>query len=370
MKFFTGIFFLAFIPFFSPAQPNVKQNLIVVHFEAASKTQFRQKIYSYHFLNGSFVGRDELLSFDARKEARDYIRTDRGHNTLYKERYLVTGIGNIIDLLDKKVLFDGKAKLVRCSNDSAVFYTNDAFKGKFYSVYDFKEKQYKEVKDVMFKPKLGRDVEFDKTAKPFTINYYPVGKPKITLSTDAGYGQEGTKDKYVPDPAMIWLDNDNFIYAHFNQAGTELSFYKINVDSKASTLMAKMPVEKSSKEAELITLTPRQIVMQLGSKQFLIDLDSEAVMDLQASKPVSGFTYELKNSPTGRTIKLYNKETGKYNFEPEFFAAGDNIAVFVKEMVIGTDHYQQGLMVWNATRQKWEHVEAEEILTMIGWIKE
>jgi len=127
---------------------NVNHSLIVVHYDPASKGEFKQLVYSYHFLNGHYTGREELISFKGRvmdgKKEKDYIRTDLGTNILYKGRYLITGIGNIIDLKEKKILYDQKANLVRCSNDSAIYYTNDAFKGKYYSVYNFTTNKFTE----------------------------------------------------------------------------------------------------------------------------------------------------------------------------------------------------------------------------------
>ncbi|MGZ4089750.1 MAG: hypothetical protein ACXVNO_03465, partial [Bacteroidia bacterium] len=102
---------------------DVKQGLIVVHVDPAGKSEFRQKIFSYHFLNGHYTGRDEIITVSGKKDGKDYIRTDLGNCMIYNNRYLITGIGNIIDLKEKKVLFDGRANLVRCSNDSAIYYT-------------------------------------------------------------------------------------------------------------------------------------------------------------------------------------------------------------------------------------------------------
>ena len=166
-----------------------KHGLIVVHVETPIKAEFKQKIYNYHFLNGHFTGREEIITVNGKQGGKDYIRTDIGICSIYKDRYMITGIGNIIDLKEKKVLFDGRAQLVRCSNDSAIFYTNDFAKGKFYSVYNFKTNTYGEVKSLTFKAKIGQDVEYDKTTAPFKLNLYPPNKPKIELVKDAGYAQ-------------------------------------------------------------------------------------------------------------------------------------------------------------------------------------
>lgn len=364
------IFFLFFVPVLLFSQGNVKQSLYVVHIDASGKSAFKQRIFAYHFLNGSFTGRDEVMSFDGKKEGKDYIRTDRGANQIYDNRYLITGMGNILDLKEKKVLFDGKASLVRCGNDSAIFYTNDIFKGKFYSVYDFKNQKYGEVKDLLFKPRPGRDIEFDKSTAPFKITYYPVGKPKVILTMDAGYGQTGTKDNFVPDPPLYWIDNDNFIYAYFNQANTELMINKMNVDSKEIKLIGKITITKEKLPATLTKLNKDQLIFWLGNKQVFIDLAANTVNLLDSSRPDHGFTYEFKTDAKGRIVKLNGKDLGKHHFETRNFSAGDNTAAFVKELIIGMDNYQDGLMVWNFTSQRWERVESDEVLTLAGWIKD
>lgn len=368
-SFIAGLF-LFFLQDVSLSQSNIKQSLYVVHVESSGKSQFRQRIFSYHFLNGSFTGRDEVLSVDGKREGKDYIRTDRGSNTIYRNRYLITGIGNIIDLKEKKVLFDGKAGLIRCSNDSAIFYTNDLFKGKFYSVYDFKTNQYKEVKDLLFKPKPGRDVEFDKSVTPFKICYYPQGKPKVVLTADAGYGQQGLKDNFVPDPPMDWIDNDNFLYVYFNKDNTEIGIHKVHVDSKTMTLIGKLAVTKELAPAQLSNVNNEKWMLRLGNRQILIDLKAGTVTQPDYSNPEYGFSYACKADSKGRVIQLNGKDIGKFHFEGKNFAVGDNTAAFVKELMIGPESYQSGLMTWNYTKKTWEPVEAEEVLTVIGWARD
>ncbi len=333
--------------FCSLSAQNVRQGLIVIHVDPNGKGEFKQKIYNYHFLNGSYVGRDELLTVSGKKDGKDYIRTDMGMNLLYKDRYMITGIGNIIDLKEKKILWDGRANLVRLSNDSAVYYTNDAFKGKYYSVYSFITHQYGEVKSLVFKAKLGQDVEFDKTTPPFKLFLYPSNKQKIELVKDAGFGQQGTKEGRVPDPAMWWIDNSNFVYAHFNKENTELSFNKVNVEAKSSTPLGKVAIKPESAIASILKLDNKLTIYNFGSKQILVDVAAGTVTDLIYSVPSNGFAYEVKNNPYGHIIKLNDKDVGKAQFQTKNFKTEKNIAAVVKEIVMGTESYQQGLGVWN-----------------------
>lgn len=369
------MFYRVYILFFfllslKVAAQDIKYGLIVVHVVPEGKAEFKQIIYNYHFLNGRFTGREELLTVSGKKEGKDYIRTDIGTTTLYNNRYFITGIGNIIDLKEKKVLFDGRATLIRCSNDSAIYYTNDAFKGKFYSVYNFKTNTYAEVKNLVFKAKAGQDVEFDKTTAPFKLFLYPPNKPKIELVKDAGYGQTISANATVPDPVMWWIDNDNFVYAYFNKENTELSFNKINVGSKSSTAIGKIAIKPETQPAKIERISQKQTVMYFGSKQILIDLGSNTVTDQLYSFPSNGFSYECKFNAYGHIVKLNDKEIGKFHFQQKNFKTGNNIAALVKELIVGEDSYQQGIGVWNPSKPGWEKVDSEDVLTLVGWIQE
>ncbi|MBA2612715.1 MAG: hypothetical protein H0U95_12125 [Bacteroidetes bacterium] len=361
------LFFLVTAAFYAQ---EIKQGLVVVHVDPTGKAEFKQKIMVYHFLNGHYIGRNELLTVSGKKDGKDNIRTDLGINTIYNNRYLITGIGNIIDLQDKKVLFDGRANLIRCSNDSAIFYTNDIFKGKYYSVYNFKTNQYGEVKNLLFKPKIGADVEYDKTTAPFKINFYPQSKPKVLLVADAGYGQSGTKDGRVPDPPMYWIDNSTFVYTNFNKDNTEISFYKVNINSKSNSLVGKIAIKPEAQVAQVQKVNDTQALFFLGNKQILIDHSANTVTELQFTKPTDGFSYECKTNSYGHLVKLNDKDVGKYHFQSKNFKTESNIASLVKEMVVGPESYQQGMAVWNFNKQGWENVDSEDVLTLVGWIKE
>ena len=119
MKFLLFIFLCC--PVFGFSQ-NTGESLIIVHYDESNKVNLGQLIYQYNFINNVYAGREKILSVNGKKDGKDYIRCDKGENTLYKDRYLISNIGNIIDLKEKKVLYDGTGKLVRCSNDSIIFF--------------------------------------------------------------------------------------------------------------------------------------------------------------------------------------------------------------------------------------------------------
>jgi hypothetical protein len=373
LKTLIGLFLITFLCSGKLFSQNTTYSLIVIHYDPASKGEFKQLVYSYRFLNGHYQGREELMSFKGRikdgKTEKDYIRTDLGTNILYKNRYLITGIGNIIDLKEKKVLFDQKANLVRCSNDSAIYYTNDAFKGKYYSVYNFTTKTYTEVKALLFKAIPGQDIEFDRSAQPYKLNFYPESKPKVVLSNDAGYGQTNTEFK-KPDVSVWWLDKNTFVYPNFNKDNTEITFMKVSIDTKASVPVGKVTIKQQNEAASFTKISKTQAQYNFGEKKFLVDVEKNTATEMQFTNPENGFTAECKNNPYGHIIKLNGKEVGKHHFQVKNLKTEQNIAAIVKELVVGTESYQQGLSVWNNSKQAWESVDAEEVVALIGWIKE
>lgn len=345
----------------------VKQDLIVCHSEGGKN--FTQKLFAYHFVNGSYTGREELLSFDGKADGKDYVRTDQGVNQLYKQRYVITGIGNIIDLQTRKVVFDGRARLVRLGNDSAIYYTNDAFKGKFYSYFDFKNNQYKEITKLTFKALLGRDVEYDKTSKPFKLIYYPKGKPKVMLTEDAGYGQTGLPDtKYVPDPPKYWLNDSVFIYAKFNAACTQVTFEKIAIEKATVESIGTVAIGTAVREGYFERVDKNVLMFNVAGQQIQISLNTNKIVPSKQSIAVNGFSYVFVGDAKGKSIFYNGSEIGKISFDTETFRAGNNVVACLKMMMVGTDMYQQGLQVWSATTKTWARIEGEEVTAVIGWV--
>lgn len=350
------------------AGQNVKQDLLICHVEPGVP-QFRQKIVSYHFVNGIYTGKDELMQFDGKKDGRDYVRVDEGQNQFYRQQYLITGIGNIIDLKNKKIVFDGKANLVRISNDSAIYFTNDAFKGKYYSVFDFKNGRYSEVTNLLFKPRKGRDIEFDKKQQPFHLNYYPQNKPGVLLTKEAGYGQQNLPgQKYVPDPPIYWLEDTIFMFPAFSKDGTQLQIVKVKIESRNVQVLGALSVTALVEPTVFEKVDNETVVLHCGGSQIVINPIKNTFSTPAQSTPVKGFSYATTFDVKGRSIYQNGKEIGKLTFDLNKFRVTDNMAAVVKMMVVGNETYQQGLQVWNASSKTWQRIDTDEIAAIIGWV--
>lgn len=355
---------------FSFAQTPTTESLIVIHYDQSKKVELGQFIYRYNFVNNVYAGREQIMWIEGRRLGKDYVRCDVGENTLYKDRYLISGIGNIIDLQEKKVLHDGKAKLVRCSNDSIIFFTNDIFKGKFYSYFDLKTNTYSEIKALTFKPILGQDVEFDRTKSPYKLLYYPQNKPKVVLMEDAGHGGVSASDKKTDIP-IYWLDNNSFIFPNIKITDLEGTIVKYDLLSKsAKTIATFNSTAKVPATYKLSKGMNSFVEFYFKDKLYLINPVKETMLVSNFKEVDSNFSIEVEWKSTGRAIYYKGKDIGRNHFQLHNFKSTSNFAVIVKEVVMGDESYQQGMSVYNVAKAKWEAIDSEDVASLVGWIKQ
>lgn len=306
---------------------------------------------------------------EGRKLGKDYVRCDVANNTLYKDRYLISGIGNIIDLQEKKVLHAGSAKLVRCSNDSIIFYTNDIFKGKYYSFYDLKSNVYSEIKNLTYKPVIGQDVEFDRTKSPYKLLYYPQNKPKVVLLDDAGHGGVSSKAPKADIP-IYWVDNNTFIFPNIKITDLEGSIVKYNIATKTSKVIGTFNSTANVPATyQLVNSVDCYIEFYFKNKLYCINPTKETMLTSNFKEVDKSFSIEVEPKPKGRAVYHKGKEIGRYHFDLKNFKTSDNYAVLVKEIIMGDESYQQGMSVYNVANSKWESVDGEEVAALVGWIK-
>ncbi len=364
------VYILLFLSLTGFAQSSKDESLIVIHYDTEGKTELKQSIYRYNFINNVYAGKEKIMSVVGRKNDKDYVRCDKGENTLYKDRYLITGMGNVIDLKEKKVVFDGSAKLIKCSNDSIIFYTNDAFKGKFYSYYDTKSNSYSEIKTPTFKAIKGQDIEFDRAKSPYKLYYYPQNKPKVVLMEDAGHGGVSSTSKLSAVP-VYWIDNTTFIFPNVKITNLEGAIVKYNIDTKVAKELGTF--NSTSSTAAIYKLEKANnatfVEFYFKEKLYMINPAKETMLLSNYKEFDSNFSVEVQPKATGRAIFFKGKEIAKNHFELYNFKASQNHAAIVKEINMGDETYQQGMAIYVIEKAKWENIDCEDVASLVGWIK-
>lgn len=348
---------------------NTGESLIVVHYDEGNKANLGQHIYRYNFINSVYADREKILTVVGRKNDKDYIRCDRGDNVLYKDRYLISGIGNIIDLKEKKVVHDGSAKLIRCSNDSIIFFINDIFKGKYYAYFDLKTNTYSEIKSLTFKAALGEDVEFDRSKSPYKLEYFPKSKPKVLLMADAGHGGVTSMGKKVDIP-VYWIDDNTFLFPNIKITDLEGSIVKYNLPSKTAKVLGTFnSTQKLPATYKFNKGSNGFVEFYFKEKLYMINPVKETMLISNFQEVDANFSIEVEAKPAGRAVFYKGKDIGRNHFQLTNFKSSNNYAAIVKEIVMGEESYQQGMSIYNVSKSKWETVDGEEVANLVGWIK-
>jgi hypothetical protein len=372
-KFFVVFISVFIVNAFCFAQKKV--SLIVAEYDDNASVNHLQYLVKYSFIDGILQPKEQLIAIPTQKQGvtGNYIRFDIGKNKIYRDRYVISGIGNIIDLKNKKILLEEKDEFVAFHGDSVIFRTNDIFKGKYYSVYNLKTEKYQKVEDPNFNPLPRPEIEVDETTQPFSINSYVTSGKKEVLVKDAGYGEaqpligENVKRKFP----IFWLDNGSFLYANFSKNQQMLSIYKVGVDKSVEKVVDIDAVPATAENTAFEFDPSGNVVYTCGKGRFMIDVKKKKAEPVIFEPAGNNFYVEsVDNAKYGKIIKFENTEIGKKWARYDNAQTTNGYGAFQTDMVVGTDHYPQGIAVWNDITKKWTLLDITSLANIIGWVEE
>lgn len=350
-----------------------KYSLYVSLFDAGNVKQLKQDIWKYTFENGLKISEENIMSVFGKKDGAlsDLVRTDIGESKIFANRYLVTGTGNIIDLQKKAVLTDQKSTFLRQSNDSLIFYTNDAFRGKFYSVLKMNDGVYEEVKSALFRAMPGQDVGVDYDLQNRRIWYYPPKGDKKLLVQDAGFGEEVLKTKSTAVIPVYWTDNWNFLFPYYGITKDKATIISVNVKTGEQIKVGDIPDMPKSEEASYFSRDPDNNLLYVCPKgNLLIDVKGKSVKLQEYYHCGNKFDVQVSGGANGRIIKHKGNEIGKHHCELKSVRDCRSAIALEKKMKVGSEVYSQGIGVWNVHSKKWSTIMADNIAAVLGWVEE
>lgn len=361
---------ILFFYFSGFAQTKLSESLIAVHYEAETTHELKQVIYKYNFVNHTYTGKEAIMTIHGKKDGKEYLRFDEGGNVLYQNRYLVSPKGCILDLKEKEVLHDAPAKLVKCSNDSVIFFINDVFSGAYYSYYNLAKKKYSDISDPNFKPELGQNVEIDQSTAPYKLIYYPKGKEKEVLMQDAGHGGVSANGNKINIP-IYWIDNNSFLFPYIKITDMEGSVIKYTLSTKTQKAigsfnsLSKIPTSFSFEKT-----TNGLVEFIFKDKLYLIHPTKENMLNAFYKDMEHNFSVSVDAKPgIGRLVYHKGVEIGKNSFELYNFKASENYAAIICNIKLGESAKKRNLSIYSIFKNKWESIYTEHIVSIEGWIK-
>lgn len=369
--------FLIFILFLFVAfqLPQNRLSLLIAEYDDNAAVNHLQHLVNYVFVDGAMVTRETIVSLPTQKAGikGNYVRFDLGKNRIYRNRYVITGIGNVIDIKTKKLLVEERGDFVAFSGDSIIFHTNDIFKGKYYSVLNLKTEKFGKVENANYNPLPRPDVEVDETTKPFGISaYYVNGKQEI-LVKDAGYGeaQPLLGDDVKRTFQIFWLDNTSFLYANFSKNQQTATIYKVHLNKTIEKMAEITEIPATAQNAAFEFSSSGNVIYSCGKGRLEIDMKKKIATKLLFESIGNDFFVEADENPKyGRSIKYETLEAGKKWCRLDNAKTTEGFAAFQNDIVMGPDRYPQGVVVWNTITKKWTTLDVTSLSDIIGWVEE
>ncbi len=346
----------------------MNESLIVVCYDQSSKTDLKQLIIKYNFVNHSYAGRDTIMRIDGTRNGKDYLRFDQGENTFYQNRYLISAKGCILDLGTKEVLHDAQATVVRYGIDSVIYFINDVFSGSYYSFYDLKKRKYSNINNPEFKPVIGQNVEVDQKTSPYKLIYSPKGKSKVVLMEDAGHGGVSSLEKKTEVP-IFWINNNSFLFPYIKITDLEGSIIKYDLDLKTQKIIGGFnSVAKVPTTFSFIKVSNGLVEFSFKDKYFLINPIKETMLAAYYKEFDENYSVSIEPKPIGRAIYYKGIEIGKKNFELNNFKASENYAAIITNIKLGESVYKRELSIYSVFKAKWENIYIDNLRSIAGWI--
>ncbi len=192
-----------------------RQNaLIVAEFDKNDRgTGDYVNLVLHHFTDGDYTAKDTVIRSSTR-----ILNFEDGNSFVYRNRYVITAVGSIIDIQTKTMLKSEPSNLYETRGDSLIFHNNMG-----YFIYDLNKKNYDKVKDYgllnlrgILSPNHRWGLKQTIFPSPRKIILYDSTYKQDTIISDCGIGTPMSKySSIIAEVPCCWIDNDNFLYAYF-----------------------------------------------------------------------------------------------------------------------------------------------------------
>lgn len=345
-------------------------------------------LVSYNFIEGKLTSKDTVLSAPTTKGRHQgpYVRYDQGRNFVYQNRYVISGIGNVIDVQTKSLVMEERDNLIETRGDSIIFHRNNGVTGTGYLICNLKNRTYDFVKDKNFlivkglnSPNHKMGLAIDKSENPYKIVTYDQENKKEIIVNNCGAGTLlSAYSSTLPNIPLHWINNHDFLYATYSPSGhtkesefATVTIHQVNIDTKKSEIVAKIDSVPAAISNSGFSTNPEQkIIFNCSKGQFVIDNKEKKAISIKMSSVGNDFSIENNiNKEYGSIITFQDKEIGRvWCIYSKARTTTGFLAVEYGE--IGSNlGYPKGVKVWNDKTKEWFNVDIPWMSALIGWIE-
>ena len=374
--------FLIFLQ--SCAQQPLRQALIVAEYRVDSpKIGNFTYLTAYHFSDGAFVSKDTLVGYPTSRKGYlgSYVRFDLGSNFIHQNRYVISGVGNVIDMKERRLLLGETDQFIEAYGDTILFHRDNIFTGTGFMVLNLKTGKYgfinhkERERDNRYSPDKKQFLEVDQSAIPYKIKLTQTATKKSqVVVADAGSGPNLFTDSQFPTIFTYWLNDTEFLYSVHRikypitgeiKSDVELRVY--NTLTGVNSFFDKLDsLEKLWSNDRILKDGIGQLIYRSSSmEKFLLDTAARKLRPYTAWQYGHDFSADNSAHDFGELLLYQEKEIGRL-WCTDITITNKAIAVSYGEQDSNLG-YPAGIKVWTPQSGKWITVDLPWFCTIIGW---
>ncbi len=323
----------------------------------------KYSLVRFRFRNGVLVSKDLILTTDFTQ-----VRYDLGKNHIYRNRYVITNWGDVVDIQDKKLLHDGRGKYVAAERDWIVQHESGTdFQG--YSYYDLKMNRYRRLV-VPTKWNLPGLLAPDQMKSADgemgdSIWLHRFNQEKKLLGSGF-FVNASTEASFLARPPVFWLNNTRLLTQRKNG-----EIVALQLDGTVS-LIVTIPITTLNYSQPSFFRDPGgRIIYRCCGRSFEINVEEKSYTPHEWTTLGFGFDAQTETNPSyGHVIRYQGKEIGRLWASVWSAPAIEGYVAFEYGEVGSNLGYPKGIQVWSSANNKWTIIKKMRTPGIIGWIPE
>ena len=322
----------------------------------------RYNLVRFRFRNGVLVSKDLILSTDYTR-----VRYDLGKNHIYKNRYVITNWGDVVDIQDKKLLHDGHGKYVATEGDWIVQHESGTeFRGHYY--YDLKANRYRRFVvptkwDLpgLLAPDQLKSVDGE-MGDSIWLHRFDRGKQLL----GSGFRvDQALESSFIGHPPVFWLDNTRVLTQRDNG-----DIVVLQLDGTVIPIV-KIPITTPNYSQPFFFRDPGGRIIYRCTRTFVINVEEKSYTPHEWTTLGFGFDAQTEKDPSyGHIIRYQGKEIGRLWASVWGAPATDGHVAFEYGDVGSNLGYPKGIQVWSSANNNWTTIGNMRIPRIIGWVPE
>jgi hypothetical protein len=345
-------------------------SLVLLELGKGSYQEQTQSLVRYKFRNGVMVSKVPL----AIAKTKD-IRLDLGVQ-IYRNKYIVTDFGDIIDAASGQLIFKSEGELDRFDKDIVIIKSDNNDREEFFA-YNLSSHKYQRVKDNWLLEKPSSECEDARINANGKIAVrgcnngiwlqYANGRKK---HLEGHFAIGGTPScNSFPSPPVVWAD-ENHILTHSSRG--QLILVDLNGKTQPLLTITITDAETPACGPKLRIDRDNQIFYTAINEAWRIDVKKRSFEPYLWEPQGNEFYMEYtRNFSYGHKIRYRDEEIGRFWCDDAHTAPGYIAVAFGP---VGSNlGYPEGIKVWSSENRQWTTITIDDpnfLGGIVGWLEE